>query len=154
MSRKIPGPIDRELLYEYIIPSLRTMQEKLRQGNDCGWWGAPKPGRAKTCELAADWLEELLDRFTELEADFRAVQRYVHDQPGRRRRSRFDVDEWLAAKEREAEEGAASAEQEAVMIASEQTDPHYRCPECGIEIEPGERVAASHKGLKHYECPV
>jgi hypothetical protein len=143
MPRKFDGPVDLELLREYILPALRVIVDVNRTPRCPVYDGRPHPGRAKAVELAADWLEDLLAR----EAEYRTLQLQV--KYGRRRLglpvTPDAADKWL--EEQENEYDAANA------AALGVTDPGYRCPECGIEIEAGSKIAAGIRGIIHAECP-
>jgi hypothetical protein len=137
--------IDHELLRQYIIPALRLMAQRNRHPLCPHYDGVAKPGRAKTAELAAEWLEELLA----VEAEQRSMLIQIkHGRPVHSLNIPDDGDEWLAAMEREADEM-----HDASARARELSDPHYRCPECGIEIEAGQQIAAGVRGIVHKVCP-
>jgi hypothetical protein len=138
--------IDHELLRQYIIPALRLYAERNRKPLCPHFDGMPHPGRAKTMELAAEWLEELLA----VEAEHRTMLLQIkYGRPVHSLNIPDDGDEWLEAMEREMDEGYEAAEK-----ARELADPSYRCPECGIEIEAGQQVAAGMRGIIHAECPI
>jgi hypothetical protein len=146
MPRHFDGEIDEELIKYYIVRGLNEIAAINRTEQQ---W----PGRAKTCELAALWLDDLIARYKEQNQLLASLGM------GRRRITSSDTgvaaDEWLAAMERESDRLAEETEQQGVKVNAlwRAGEPdHYLCRECGEPIEAGDHVGANRKGLIHVEC--
>ena len=159
MPRKFQGDVDQDLLRNYLIPALQDLANRLV--NPIGPEdGRAWPGRAKTAELAADWLEDLLAREAEARVNMLRLK-YA----GRRRTPTLepvgDAEEWLAAMERDLDEmhdkqdanAAALAELDRRDSQKNQLDATgYPCKECGQDLKPGDSIGANYRGICHAEC--